>query len=192
PPLVSGQLSGITGLFGPLIRIVAAVGHCRADRCPIGCSEALQRHLDRPSTLSTMKFLEAVFDECPAGIAEIDLAGVIIDANRALHGILGLRSGELVGTSLREVFHPADAPEACRAFDELVTGRGSRHEGEIRYLAPSGAEVTGRTRISLVRDQDGAPTAVLLFLEDRTVFRATEHALRAEVDGYEQLWQAAS
>ncbi len=139
-----------------------------------------------------MNFLEAAFDESTAGTAEVDPTGLIVNVNPAFGEALGRQSRDLIGSRLSELFHPEDAGAARRAFDEVAAGRETRHEAEIRYTGHDDGTVVGRTRMSPVRDSTGALAAILVFLEDRTASRATEVALRAEIDGYEELWQAAS
>lgn len=139
-----------------------------------------------------MKFLEAAFDESTAGTAEVDPTGLVVAVNPAFCEILGHSSLDLIGSRLPDLFHPEDGGQARRAFDELAAGPSSRYEAEVRYVGPGDSTIVARTRMCAVGDASGPPVGILIFVEDRTAVRAAERALRAEIDGYEELWQAAS
>jgi diguanylate cyclase (GGDEF)-like protein/PAS domain S-box-containing protein len=142
-----------------------------------------------------MQSLEAVFRESISGIAETNSVGLITDVNPAFCAILGRRADELIATRLADLFHPDDAGSARAAFEAVACGRIPDHDGDIRFVGRDGSTIIANTRLCAVGDPDASAAgaaSVLVFIADLTASRTTERMLRAEIDGYEQLWQDAS
>ncbi|HLQ60696.1 MAG TPA: GAF domain-containing protein [Candidatus Acidoferrales bacterium] len=116
-----------------------------------------------------------VFERSAIGIARIDLRGRLIEANPALHAMLGYGPGELVGAWIGSIVHPDDRD--AERFRDLTAGRVDETQLELRYLHQHQVAVWGNTIGSLVLGADGQPSFVIAMIEDITVRKVQEAAL---------------
>jgi diguanylate cyclase (GGDEF)-like protein/PAS domain S-box-containing protein len=116
-----------------------------------------------------------VFDRAPSGLARLDLEGNVIEANPALHRMLGYSAGELVDSPLGRFIHPDDRDD--QRFQNLAHGTASELQMEVRYIHKHGAAVWGNTIASLVRNTDGEPRFIIAMVEDITVRKVQEAQL---------------
>ncbi|MBI2833872.1 MAG: PAS domain S-box protein [Acidobacteria bacterium] len=124
------------------------------------------------------RHFRALFELAPIGIARLDLAGRILESNRALQEMWGYGPDDLAGRVMIEFTHNDDAPQAMQSLRDLVSGRRDRVQAEGRYFRKDGiliwADVTG----TLVRDAMGQPQFVIATLENVSERKEAEEALR--------------
>jgi diguanylate cyclase (GGDEF)-like protein/PAS domain S-box-containing protein len=132
----------------------------------------------------------AVFDRAALGIARVDLAGRIIEANPALQRMLGYTVDELINNPLANFVHP-DHLHDGRLPQLAELSEGKRHElqQELRYVHKSGAMVWCNSVASLVRGAANDPLFLIVMAEDITTRKTQELALehRALHDGLTDL-----
>lgn len=114
-----------------------------------------------------------VFSSSAVGIAILDLAGALVEANPALARILG---------------HEVDAPDEVFAPEDLDALRTSSHamlaalddttRSERRFTGPAGDEIWANVVLSVVRDSDERPKYFVAVLEDVTDQRQLREYLR--------------
>jgi PAS domain S-box-containing protein len=118
----------------------------------------------------------SLFRSTPIGVAVGDLQGTLLDANPALHDLLGYAPGALRGKTIRELTHPADRKLSATLYAELLAGRRPVFQVEKRYLREDGAVVWAQTTVTAVRDEEGQPVYTVGSVADVTERRQLEQA----------------
>ena len=120
----------------------------------------------------------AVFNRAAIGIARIDLAGRIIEANPALQRMLGYSAEELTHNPLATFVHP-DYVRDGRLAQLTELSEGNRHElqQELRYVHKLGGLVWCNSIASLVRGPSNEPLFLIVMTEDITARKKQEIAL---------------
>jgi diguanylate cyclase (GGDEF)-like protein/PAS domain S-box-containing protein len=120
----------------------------------------------------------AVFNRAAVGIARIDLAGRIIEANPALQRMLGYSADELTHNPLANFVHP-DYVREGRLPHLVEVAEGNRHEAqqELRYVHKLGGLVWCNSITSLVRGRANEPLFLIVLTEDITARKKQEMAL---------------
>ena len=124
------------------------------------------------------KRYRAIFDAAAIGILQCSLDGRVIDSNPALQRMLGYGRDKLRGMHFGDFTHPDDLAADSAFFEEMVAGKRSYYQIELRYRGSQ--ENTGwvRLTVSLVPDANGQPESVIGMVEDITEHRRTEERLR--------------
>ncbi|MEO7497452.1 MAG: ATP-binding protein, partial [Massilia sp.] len=105
---------------------------------------------DRARLRESQASVATLFEQTAAGIAEIDLAGVIVRVNQRYCDIAGRSREELVGASVYGVMHPADAERAADLLREAVRS-GEPFEIDNRYLRADGGEAWVSQAVTPIR-----------------------------------------
>jgi len=92
-----------------------------------------------PTPLSASRFVEAVFETAPIGMALVDGTGRHIAANPAAAELLGFPVRELLEMTCWEVVHPEDLQADLCGMDELLAGERSSYTVEERIVATDGS-----------------------------------------------------
>ena len=114
-----------------------------------------------------------------------DMDGVISYWNRGAEALYGWTAEEAMGEAMQELLGTAFPVSFEQIEDELR--RTGRWEGELVHTTKSGTRLTVASRWSLERDNQGAPTAILVTNNDISERKRAEQA-REEI---EEQWQAA-
>ena len=91
-----------------------------------------------PTSLTAARFVEAVFESAPIGMALVDEAGRHLAVNPAVSEILGFSSSELIGMTCWELVHPEDLQADLAGMDALLNGERSTYVVEERAFGPDG------------------------------------------------------
>jgi PAS domain S-box-containing protein len=107
-----------------------------------------------------------VFEEGPVGIVMFGDDLVITDGNEAFCRIAGYTRDELMGLSIADVTHPADAVlDVDRAY-RVFAGELPSYRAEKRCLTKDGGTVWVSFTATMVRDDAGKPLYGLGIVED--------------------------
>ncbi len=137
----------------------------------------------RALRLSEQRF-RTVFDHSLAGMALIDLAGGVKQANRAFGAMLGRPPDTLAGFPFAELVHPDDVPGTEAAMGETLAGATPGFTREQRYRHADGRVVHGATTVTLHRDLENTPvrfTVQVVDVTDRKRLEDEEAAARAQL-----------
>jgi PAS domain S-box-containing protein len=119
-----------------------------------------------------------LYVEASLGIAVEDLDGKILLANPALCSILGYTIEELLRMHCSEFADAEDSQDDWTQFKRMRAGAISRYSIEKRYRKKDGTKIWGRLNVCLLhRASETAPLALAL-VEDITVRKLAEEALR--------------
>ena len=120
----------------------------------------------------------AVFNRAAVGIARIDLAGRIIEANPALQRMLGYSADELTHNPLATFVHPDYVRDGrLTQLAELSQGMRQELQQELRYIHKLGGLVWCNSIASLVRGPSNEPLFLIVMTEDITARKKQEVAL---------------
>jgi methyl-accepting chemotaxis protein len=125
--------------------------------------------------------LSRVFEDAADPIIIEDLGGVVVAANGAVEREYGWPPTELIGKPIKVI-----VPEDChRQADELL--RRCRSGEDVRDI--EGVRVTRAGRefpvlltLSLLTDEDGAPTGIVSFAKEITALKEAEQESRARTE----------
>ncbi len=109
------------------------------------------------------------------GIGSVD--GRLIRVNTALCEMLGYREDELVGIDVRQIVDPSDVVRTRAQRAELLAGTIRSFSAERRYVHKDGHIVWGLDHVSLTRDEQGNPLAILVQIQDITDRKRIESSL---------------
>jgi PAS domain S-box-containing protein len=137
-----------------------------------------RRELERELRESEARFRTAM-KHAPIGMALLDLAGRMLDANAALCTILEREPDDLQGASLLELNDPADRAGLEAARDELIADQRATFFVETRFLRPDGSAVECSVHMAVLRDDHGAPSLLIAQIKDISERLAATQALRA-------------
>ncbi|GLZ33900.1 signal transduction protein [Lentzea sp. NBRC 105346] len=124
---------------------------------------ASKRHAERTLKVSEARFRE-VFTSSALGIAITDFSGICVEANDTLAEIVG--HGSLVGRSLFDFFHPADAQHLHLAYRKVREGLVDRFREQRKLIRHDGEPVWVYLAGSLLHDADGVPAHHVTMIED--------------------------
>ncbi len=130
-----------------------------------------------------------IFEHAPVGIFwnRLDL-GTQYHFNSAFCRILELPAETLPDNSvLTALVHPEDAPRQSGQETLLRAGHADSYALEQRFVLKDGRQVWGAFAAAVVRDAQGQIIQVIGILEDITVRKQTERALRESNEKFHQL-----
>ena len=139
--------------------------------------DVTEQKISEQAVRASERRFRAVFDGSAVGATRVDLDGRILEANRALAGLLGRSVGELAGIQLVDFAHPDDADAAGAQFERLAGGEIDRYEADRRYVREDGEAIWVHAAVSLVRNEEGGPEFVIVMLEDVTARKLAEQEL---------------
>ena len=124
----------------------------------------------------------ATFDLAPVGITQLGLDGCIALANPAFLALVGRTGLQLDGDALVDLVIAQDALQLRTAIDQLVHGTARTIAPfDLRFIGPRGSHGTPVWTVVSMRtatDAAGSPSHLIAVIEDISVRKQTEHALR--------------
>ncbi len=121
--------------------------------------------------------LETVFRDATDPILIEDLEGVVLDLNDEAVRTYGYSRDELKGRPIKVIVPPE---RHTQADDLLVRCRNGEIVRDIEGVRVNkdGREIPVLLTLSLLRDANGAPSAIATFAKDISEIKAAEHAVR--------------
>lgn len=107
----------------------------------------------------------SVFDQAAAPLALLDLDGDVRYVNPAFCRLLGQRRTELLGRSAQDITYGGDPALRAGVVRQLLAGQ-SYGPVRTRYRRAGGGAVPALMSITLLRDDDGRPSHVLVQAQD--------------------------
>jgi PAS domain S-box-containing protein len=150
-----------------LIELASQVAAIAVERARV--EGALQKAAER---------LRATFSQAAIGIAIGNLDGHFEEANHKFLDLLGYPIEELRELTFEQLTHPDDRAETRERVRSLLAGEVPSYAVEKRYLRRDGREFWSRTTVTLLRDSRGKPLQFIGAVEDITVRKQAEAALR--------------
>ncbi len=129
-------------------------------------AEAQRRGVEQQLRQSEERF-RAMFFRAGVGMAQMGPQGTWLLVNDQLCSILGYTPEQLLRTTLPDVTHSDDRPEARTALRGLLDGEGTFLSKELRLVRSDGAIRWASLCVSLVRDRDEYFIAIVEDVTDR-------------------------
>ena len=120
----------------------------------------------------------SAFSSASIGIAIVSLEGSWVEVNPALCKMLGYSKIELHAHTVQAITHPDDLEIDLAYVEQLLAGEIYDYQMEKRYMHKRGSLVWVNLSVSLVRDESNQPLYLLNLIEDITLRKQAERALR--------------
>ncbi|HEX6777407.1 MAG TPA: PAS domain S-box protein, partial [Ktedonobacterales bacterium] len=144
----------------------------------------------RADVQASQEEFQATFEQAAVGIAHVRLNdGRILRANQKFGEILGYAHEELLCHTFQELTYPEDLDTNLALFEQLLAGTVSTYTLEKRYVRKDGHLVWATLTTSLKQNRAGIPEYGIAVIEDISVRKATEEALRQSEQQYRQLFE---
>jgi len=122
--------------------------------------------------------LRTTCKHAPIGIAEVNLQGILLDANPKFCAQLGYPPEALRGRAITDLLHPAEVEAVRSACQRLLHDNAESVSTENRYIHQAGHVVWMSLTLSLVRDQEGSGMFGLAIAQDITDRKRADDARR--------------
>jgi PAS domain S-box-containing protein len=129
----------------------------------------------------------STFDQSPVGAVIVGLDKRFIKCNAAFCRFLGYTEDELIGKTISEVTYPDDIELGMLDLKLMVEGKKESSTLQKRYLRNDGAIVWGEVSISLVRDADNKLMYFLPVIQDISMRKNAEEAVKKSEAKYRLL-----
>ncbi|WP_186343007.1 PAS domain S-box protein [Allochromatium palmeri] len=124
----------------------------------------------------------AAFEIAPHGMALVAPDGHWLQVNQALCRILGYCESELLALNFQSISHPDDLAADLVYLDRLVSGATDQIQFEKRYLHRHGHPIPVMLSASVVRDERGALSYMVVHILDLTERKSSESAMRRAME----------
>lgn len=118
------------------------------------------------------------------GMAIASLEGRYLEVNPAFAAMLGFEPKELVGRTFHDVTFPEDLVLDTVRQREALAGQREQFEREKRYIHRDGHVVWVNLSVALVKDRMGRPSHFITHVQDISLRRQVEAALRESEASY--------
>ncbi|PKM96555.1 MAG: hypothetical protein CVU79_12875 [Elusimicrobia bacterium HGW-Elusimicrobia-3] len=143
---------------------------------------AMQRlHVEQALRESEEK-LRSAFAKAAIGFAITSPNGRFVDANPAYCALTGYDIWELRTLEFPQLIHPDDFAENMKRIKRLLAGEITGFVVQNRYVRKGGGAVWVQKSVSLVRDAEGAARWIIALVEDITMRKQAEEAVREAHD----------
>jgi PAS domain S-box-containing protein len=153
----------------------------------------LRLHATARALAQSEAVLRAAFDWAPIGLARLDAADRVLEANRALGALLAREPRDLAGRTLDSLAEPEDA--GARAADRaaLLAGRRGPYDQELRLVSAGGEAIPCLASFSLAQapGQEDAVIAQVQDLRERRRAEGEREALVREQTAREEAERVA-
>jgi len=150
-----------------------------------------QRRIEAGLRESELLFRK-IFEEGPLGVVLGDLDGRIILANaRACHMLGYDHPDQLVGLSMRDVYHVEGLDDALRNMRLLIYGQAEVVRIERPFVRRDKSILWGHMTATVMRDKDGGPMCLLGMVEDVSAWHRTQVELQEAEERYRAIFEQA-
>ena len=129
--------------------------------------------------LKSSEEFRTMFELASIGMAQCDpQTGQWLRVNRKMCRITGYSAAEMLEMHINDITHPDDRQEDAEEFRRVVMGEAHDYRMEKRYVRKDGAVVWVNVNVTVIRDAGGNPVRTMAAIEDITVRKNIEDALR--------------
>ncbi len=154
------------------------------------CFEAAERARAERALRESEERYRILVEILPEGVVMADPEGFLLLANRRMADLFGYQDPqEIVGIDLLEWFAPEERARAEAAFDAFLE-RGGFLESEYTMMRRDGTRFPAAVSASLLRDDRGAPRALIGIVHDITERKQMHQQLTEQVEELRR-WYAA-
>ena len=133
------------------------------------------------------EMFRTLFFSAPLGIAIAGPEGRFIEINDSGCRMLGYSKEELREMSFLDITYPNDHSETQKLADKVWNGKSDFYQTEKRYLKKDGSPLWATTNASVIRDKSGKIQYWIGIMEDITLRKQAENALKESEEKYRLL-----
>ena len=126
------------------------------------------------------ELFRSTFEQAAVGIVHSTPEGRWVRVNERFCDIVGYRRDELINMAFKELTHPEDLEADLAFFNRLAAGEIKTFSMEKRYIRKDGSFVWVNLTASVVREPTGEPKYFIGVIEDITVRKGAEEALKEQ------------
>jgi PAS domain S-box-containing protein len=119
----------------------------------------------------------AVASQAPVAWSVVDLEGRQVVGNQVYADLFGYEIDEMRDLTVHDLTHPEDRTWTDDYLARLISGETDRFETDKHYVRKDGSSFRGHLVASLMRDEAGAPMALVGVIADVTAERAMAEQL---------------
>ena len=119
----------------------------------------------------------AIFDGAAAGMATVDLRGIVLDANPALAAMAGVAAEEMRGRPWSEALCSSELDGLLPRLANSAAQGGATTRLEVRYARPDGTVRWAAVAVTLLRGEGAREPLVVATVEDVTEEKEARAAL---------------
>lgn len=120
----------------------------------------------------------STFENAAVGIAHLSLTGRWIRVNQKLCEIVGYTPVELTRMSIDEITSVQETGRNHQLFATLLAGTETTYSSEHRFRRKDSDDIWVNLTVTLQRDEENSPEYFIVVIEDITLRRRAEDALR--------------
>jgi diguanylate cyclase (GGDEF)-like protein/PAS domain S-box-containing protein len=162
----------------------------------VGVSQTARDVTADPQTHAALEASErryrARFDQSDMPQAFGDVRGRIVNANDAFCRLVGRTREQLEGKPVSSLSHPTDSGAADGRLTAVMDGRVERDSWERVLADTKGGPLPVFVHAALLREPDGTPNGVAVFVQDLSALRRAESALARREAKFEAFALGAS
>jgi PAS domain S-box-containing protein len=136
-----------------------------------------KRSLAESLAVSERKY-RSVFENAAVGVARLSPDGQWLEVNDRLCESLGHSRDDLTSLTFPVIMDPEDREAGARQAERLALGEVSRYETDVRFIRKDGSPVWVHVTGSSVRDGHGKLQYLVVLVEDISIRKQAEEALR--------------
>ena len=190
PLKVGEQVLGVVAVFGR--GPITDAAHQAFTSVAHNIAQFVERKRSEASLRESEDRFRTAFEEAPYGMCMVSSGGRFLHANAALCHLLGYSRDELLAGAWQHITHPDDLARSRDAQVRFSRGEMKTIEMEKRYIRKDGQVMWARVKILAVQDSGGRFSHFITQVEDVTLRRLAEDALRASEERYRDLFENAS
>ncbi|MCA1593901.1 MAG: EAL domain-containing protein [Acidobacteria bacterium] len=119
----------------------------------------------------------SAFDHAAIGMALVSAKGKWLQVNGSLCELLGYTEEELLALSFQNITHPDDLGPALLNMREMLKGKASTYQSEVRYLRKEGEPVWVLWNVARIVDAETGAVRLIFQVQDITDRRRSEETL---------------
>lgn len=151
---------------------------------------ALSQHQRAAERLQSELRFRATFEQAAVGIAHLAPDGHWLRVNQRLCQMLGYSREQLLELTFQDITHPDDLDKDLEQTQRLLRSEISRMTLEKRYLRHDGNVLWAKLNATLVRHTNGEPHYFISVVEDISLHKQHELALRQAATVFESTQEA--
>ena len=128
----------------------------------------------------------SIFNGAGTCIALADADGIIVEVNQAFCEMLDCPQEEFVGTYFGKLTHPEDIERELVFVGKLIAGEQDSYRMEKRYVHKSGRLIWCDVVVTVLRDDNGHPTSLVVVATDLTQRREAEQMAAEKTQALER------
>jgi len=137
----------------------------------------------------SVELFRTAFDGANVGVCMVDINGRFQSANRTFCELVGYTLEELRGRPFNEVTVEDDKPVGISYLERMIHGEISSAAFEKRYRRKDESIFWAGVSTALVRTLEGRPEHFVTYVQDITIRKRAEDALRESEERYHQLFE---